>query len=259
MLSRWSDDELRHEVMAVPRGALVPLPDTQIIRLPGLTQIITPSFRRGGMNDISFTNLDEAEADAIIDEALARYHRAGVRFRWIVGPDSRPADLADRLARRGLRAVDTLGMIRETTELPETDAGVGVAVEEVDESTVDVSSETMATGWNVDTEPMRLFHRIALARPERSYRLYIARHQGTPAGAAGLVAFDRSVYLIGAVVLPEHRGRGLYRALVDARLRHAASCGIPLATCQAMPETSAPILERLGFTTVCRFPTFVND
>jgi GNAT superfamily N-acetyltransferase len=60
---------------------------------------------------------------------------------------------------------------------------------------------------------------------------------------------------MGGVVLPALRGRGVYRALVSARLEHARSRGISLATCQA-GRMSAPILERLGFETVCRFLVF---
>ncbi|HZI05184.1 MAG TPA: GNAT family N-acetyltransferase, partial [Archangium sp.] len=64
---------------------------------------------------------------------------------------------------------------------------------------------------------------------------------------------------LGGVVLPAFRGRGLYRALVTARLRYAAEREIPFATSHARANTSAPLLERLGFETLCRFPVFSND
>jgi len=57
-------------------------------------------------------------------------------------------------------------------------------------------------------------------------------------------------------VLADYRGRGLYRALVQARLAHARARGITLATSHAHEATSAPILETLGFETVCRFPMY---
>lgn len=61
----------------------------------------------------------------------------------------------------------------------------------------------------------------------------------------------RSIYMMGGVVLPAFRGRGLYRALVDARLALARQRGIELATSLAKSDTSAPILERMGFETYC--------
>jgi GNAT superfamily N-acetyltransferase len=61
----------------------------------------------------------------------------------------------------------------------------------------------------------------------------------------------RSAYLMGAVVVPEQRGRGLYRALVASRLRAAARHGCTLATSHARASTSHPILKRLDFRDVC--------
>ena len=43
---------------------------------------------------------------------------------------------------------------------------------------------------------------------------------------------------------------------MTARLRHARARGIPLATSHARESTSAPILERMGFETVCRYPRY---
>jgi GNAT superfamily N-acetyltransferase len=149
-------------------------------------------------------------------------------------------------------------MIRATAAAP-VDAEADITVEEVDERTVEEFSRTMAQGWEMDPAPIEAFNRIVLASPDRRHRLFLARYQGAPAGTAGLVAFERSVYLLGGVVLPAFRRRGLYRALVAARLRYAAERDIPFATSHARASTSAPLLERLGFETLCRFALFSND
>ena len=250
--------ERLREVLEMPRRAFIPLPDTQVIERPGWLQLITPSLRQGGLNEVAYSALDEKEADAVIDETLEVYRRLGLRFRWNVGPDSRPADLAERLARRGLRRSEALGMIRETAAAP-AEAGGDVTVEEVDERTVEEFSRTMAAGWEMDPAPIIAFNRTVLAHPGRRHRLFLARYQGVPAGTAGLVVFERSVYLLGGVVLPAFRKRGLYKALVTARLRYAAERNIPFATCHARADSSAPLLERLGFETICRFALFSND
>lgn len=52
--------------------------------------------------------------------------------------------------------------------------------------------------------------------------------------------------LAGGVTLPEHRGRGAYRALVRARWDAAQRVGTPALVTQAQ-AASRPILERLGF------------
>ena len=72
--------------------------------------------------------------------------------------------------------------------------------------------------------------------------------------------YDRSkIFYFGeSILLPAYRGRGLYRALVAARLQHARTAGRTLATSHARESTSAPILERLGFATVCRFAMYYS-
>jgi GNAT superfamily N-acetyltransferase len=67
-----------------------------------------------------------------------------------------------------------------------------------------------------------------------------------PAGAAGCTLAGEVARLWGAGVIPAFRGRGVYRALVAARLAEAASRGATLALVHAAPPSTA-ILQRLGF------------
>jgi len=84
------------------------------------------------------------------------------------------------------------------------------------------------------------------------FHMFVARRGGAIAGSAGFITKPRSAYLVGGVVVAAHRGAGLYRALLDERLRRIAALGLPLATTLARESTSAPILDRLGFETVFR-------
>jgi hypothetical protein len=54
------------------------------------------------------------------------------------------------------------------------------------------------------------------------------------------------------------RGRGIYRALVRARWDEAERRGTPALVVQA-GKMSRPILERLGFETVCEVHTLVDS
>lgn len=256
-MSGWSDEELLHEILVEPRRAFVPLPDLRLVERPGWLQILTPSFRQGGMNEVCFSALADDESDAVIDATVAEYRELGLRFRWVVGPDSAPADLAARLERRGLKRTEICGMWRATADPPAAPADV--AVERVDATTVDEFTHTMGAGWNMDAAPMAALHAAVLADPAQRQQLYLARIDGRPAGIASTVGFARSAYLMAGVVLPAFRRRGVYRALVAARLRAAAALGLGLATVQARAETSAPLLQRLGFATRCRFPIFAFE
>lgn len=241
--------DLLEEVIVTPRRSFPRLPDLQVIERPGWLQIITPSITTGALNGVVYSLLDEASADAAIDGAIAMYRDIGVKFRWNVAPGSGPDDLGQRLERRGLVASWGRGMARST----DVDGRIGDVVE-VDASTLDDYTRVQAVGWSFDRDALHTLHEHTLA--EGRHRLFVAYCDGEPVAAASYVPFTRSAYLMGGVVLPAYRGRGLYRALVHARLVHAHARGIALATSHAREATSAPILEKLGFETVCRFPMY---
>lgn len=207
------------------------------------------------MNEIIASRLPDEGTDALIDEAIATYRRLGIRFRWTVPPGAHPPDLADRLARRALTRSEALGMACSITAPPSMPS----SVEEVSLANVDAFTEVMAEGWQMDPAPLDTLHRRMLTTPPHRQHLFLARAGDTPAAVASYVSLPRSAYLIGAVVLPAHRGKGLYRALVAARLAHAHSRALPLATSLARAETSAPILTHLGFKTICKIPVFTSE
>jgi ribosomal protein S18 acetylase RimI-like enzyme len=254
-LPGWDEDALLAEVLRRPRRAFLPFPDSRVIERPGWLQIVTPSFRQGNMNGVELSVLDPNEADAVIDATIAEYRRLGIAFRWTVTPDCAPADLAARLGRRGLSASSGVAMARATLDAPElTDPAIHV--ERVGWSRVEEFTRVSAQGWGLDPAPFATLHRSIVAHPEAGQRLFLAYHDGQPAATAGYVGFARSAYLVGGVVLPAFRGKGLYRALVAARLRDAAAHGLSLATSHAMAQTSAPLLERMGFSSVCQYQVF---
>ena len=69
---------------------------------------------------------------------------------------------------------------------------------------------------------------------------------------------DGVARLSGGVVVPAERGRGLYRALLDARLSYAATHGATMALVKGNVVTSAPILRRAGFTSFGQEPIYAG-
>ena len=76
------------------------------------------------------------------------------------------------------------------------------------------------------------------------------RSEERPAATGLAIPSDRGVFLIAGSTAVWARGRGLYRALVRARWDFAVERGTPALVTEAMPDTSYPILTRLGFTEV---------
>src|SRR5688572_9453986 len=133
MLPAMSRDEILAEIILRPREAYVPLPDLRVIERPGWRQLVTPSIKRGGLNEVSFAQLADDDMDRVIDATLAQYQELGCKFVWRVGPDSSPG-LCERLAQRGLTHILSCGMAR-STEMATVD---GIRVDEVDASTVEL-------------------------------------------------------------------------------------------------------------------------
>lgn len=75
----------------------------------------------------------------------------------------------------------------------------------------------------------------------------LARIEGAPVGVGGAALADGVLRLWGGGVLEHARNRGVYRALLDARLRWGIRHGAELALVKGRVQTSGPILRRAGF------------
>lgn len=73
--TKRSREELLHELLVVPRWS-----GTQVIERPGWLQLITPTFRQGGLNEVVFSQVDPRDADEVIDTTIARYRELLQRF-----------------------------------------------------------------------------------------------------------------------------------------------------------------------------------
>jgi GNAT superfamily N-acetyltransferase len=93
----------------------------------------------------------------------------------------------------------------------------------------------------------------SLEHEEPEQFAYVAFDAGVPASIGRLERVRGSAFagLFTGGTLREHRGRGLYRALVAARARDAVGLGARYLRVDALP-TSQPILEGLGFVSLTR-------
>jgi len=177
---------------------------------------------------------------------------------WWIGPSAQPPDLYARLLalglgepRDGVALLHALALTREP-----------VAPAHVDVARVATFAQFVAARelqWDAfDTpEDRRAKNRARMREDfEESQRVaipvgFIAMLDGKPAGTALAIPSDRGVFLIGGSTAEWARGRGVYRALVHARWEYAFARRTPGLVTHAMPDTSYPILRRLGFDEVC--------
>jgi GNAT superfamily N-acetyltransferase len=250
----WTREQKIEAAIRAPMANGIPREDTQIIERPGWWQIITPSTKSTIQNEVVFSQLDESEADGVIEREIANYQSYGLPVKWFVTPATRPHDFGARLAKRGFNSWDTRAMCCDTSL--RLDVG-DVEMTAVDEQTLDAYIDTFLGGWDVARDqraPMRKQHLAALSRSPRVAYFWLATIDGEPAGTTGLLLRDRYAYLVGAQVLDRFRGKGVYRALIETRLDFLRQRGVTLAVTLAREATSAPMLAHLGFETLfpCR-------
>lgn len=237
------------EVALAGVGSMIDTPDTQAIERPGWYQLVTPSSGSSIGNEVVLSQLG-ADAEDVLRRTIRQYADAGVPFRWAITPLTEPADFGALLERYGFESWPTRGMALEPAAWTHPDPP-GVTVEACTPDTIERYLDAFSRGWATPFAASWIGpHARAIARG--SHAFYLASVDGAPAGTAGMSLKARSGYLMGGNVIAEHRGRGVYRALLAARLRDLVARGTPLATTLAMESSSAPILEHLGWETLYR-------
>jgi len=178
---------------------------------------------------------------------------------WWIGPSAQPADIRDRLLAAGLveprDRVPRLVAVALSEEPGGLAAGVEVRRVETYEDFV-AAREVQWDAFDLSAERREASKKRSRQDFEESLANgvpigFVATLEGRPAGTALSIPSSRGVFLIAGAVAPWARGRGLYRALVRARWDDAVERGLPALVTHANPQTSYPILKRLGFEDVC--------
>jgi GNAT superfamily N-acetyltransferase len=208
------------------------------------------TVRMSGLWDLVIhSNLTETTADDAIRLEMARPLPPGRKLEWKVYGHDRPSDLGERLRKAGFAPEDseTLVLLDLAANFPDTPLPAGVTLRSVTDRAG--LADVAAVGLRAFGEDYSSMTDDFLARVEHgTVFFYVAYVNAEPVAAARLeMAPSREfAWLFGGGTVPEHRGRGIYRALVGTRVRAAQARGYRYATVEARP-TSLPILRRLGF------------
>jgi GNAT superfamily N-acetyltransferase len=200
-----------------------------------------------GYSRVAYARWTAERAAAGIDEVLAFF--GDTPFDWHVGPSSAPADLEDRLVRRGLVVQGRPRLMTAALPLAGEWRGAGIRVVEVNDRETARVGLALAHHQGDDLE-RALEERVRyLSFPGRTTHYLVAFLGDTPVANAGYrwSSDGRCVYLTGAETVEAFRGRGIYQSLITYRARIAHERGCEIASILANRDTSAPILARHGF------------
>jgi ribosomal protein S18 acetylase RimI-like enzyme len=237
------------------------------VRRDAELQLASTGVRFRAINAAALSDLAPASAAGRIDDAVAWLSARTDRWRWLVGPTSRPGDLEDRLIAAGLQLVgDSLGMALDMDDRPGGAGGraveqgpVGLTIEPVvDAAGLDRWRTVQQRGLGLDdeaTEAWFVAHRRPGFDPELPLRNWVASIDGVAVAAAALFVGAGVAGIYNVCTVPEARGRGIAGAVTAAALDEAAARGLRLAVLGSS-DMGYPVYRRLGFQDVSRLRSY---
>jgi len=229
--------------------------------------LASSGVRFRAINAAAMADLAPASATNRIDEAMAWLSARTDRWRWLVGPTSRPDDLEERLLAAGMRQIsDNPGMALDMDDRPAAPrrrGGVplpsGLTIDPVvDAAGLDRWRSVQQRGLGLDdegTEAWFVAHRRPGFDPALPLRNWVASLDGEAVAAAALFVGAGVAGIYNVCTVPEARGRGIGRAVTAAALDEGAARGCRLAVLGSS-EMGYPVYRRLGFREVSRLRSY---
>jgi hypothetical protein len=225
------------------------------IELPGVRKEVLPNLVRfvrpaPGMNFVEYSRLDEAALDATIAEQIAYFAPMNQPFEWVVYDHDQPPALKECLLAHGfvpdepaaLMVLD-LRAVPAALHAPITADVRRLTRREQLEDVIAIEQQV----WGGDFGWMR--QRMGDHMEIAGYlSIFVAYVDQQPACVGWTYFHPNSQFagLWGGSTLPEFRKRGLYTAVLAARVREAIGRGYRFLTIEASPM-SRPIVAAHGF------------
>ena len=158
-------------------------------------------------------------------------------------------DTIDLLIARGYRPVELTSVMYRPVALESGGAAAALHTRIAAPEEVERWSEVAAEGWRELAEVAPLVRDLGrVSAMAEGSTPFFADKDGVPIATGALVIHGGVALLAGASTIPVGRRQGAQRALLEARLRHAASHGCDLAMmCAAPGSASQRNAERQGF------------
>ena len=210
--------------------------------------INTPEMGEGF---ISYSQLNEANADVVIREQVNYFESIGQNFEWKLYDYDPPSDLKERLKSHGFMIEEAEAiMVLDLKDAPEILwQPILPDVQKIidPKNLVDVQSVEQQV-WDEDYSFVRQFLEDALRNYPEQMSVYVAYNNEQPVSAAWVYFPKHSQFasLWGGSTVSGFRKQGFYTALLAVRAQEAKSRQVKFLTVDASPM-SRPIWEKQGF------------
>lgn len=231
---------------------------TDVVHIGPVTAVVFP---RGTGFATYHTLAGVDDISALIADVISHFEHLGVaEFEWKTRGHDKPSNLLQLLMQAGFEPepVETV-MVGEASlvaNAPDLDEPLTLR-RVTDEADVVRALEMTAKVFGRPANSM-LALSDSLRQRADELSLWVVEDAGEPVGAGRIDIVPNSDFagVWGGAVVPEYRGRGIYRALVAARARWAMDRGAMLihSDCSDM---SRPILAKSGLTAVTTTTPYV--
>jgi hypothetical protein len=214
---------------------------------------------------ISYSEMDESNADTVIEEQIAYYKNLKQQFEWKVFDYDQPSDLKERLRKKGFTLEESEALmisdLTETSQLLDTHVLPEVKRLTTEQEIWDIIKLEEEV-WNDNYQDLGQRLVRDLNDTSAHLSLYGAYVDGKLVSAAWIYFHEGTPFasLWGGSTLADYRKRGYYSSLLAIRAREASASGYPLLIVDAS-SMSKPILEKheficYGYSTPCMSPKF---
>jgi hypothetical protein len=206
---------------------------------------------RHASNFVLYSRLTDENADDAIQAQIDYFRRKNASFEWKVYDHDTPPDLRARLMMNGFKTKerDAIMVLDVHEAAPVLLRNVQADVRRMtDPSQVRIVIDLLEEVWQTDFAGLgKLLKQDLEERPKFS-SIYVAYVNDVPACASWIQFHENSQFasLWGGSTLSRYRGRGLYTAVMAARLQEAIRRGYSFLTIDAS-KMSRPIAEKYGF------------
>jgi GNAT superfamily N-acetyltransferase len=206
------------------------------------------------------TNLKPENADRKIEEFQDLGRKKKVPLQWQIGPDTRPANIGERLAAHGFTTRgDGAGMaidLLATNESEPMPKGLEI-IEVMDDKALKAWCRIVCVAFGAPPEGAAAM--MKLVKRERKYKqpikLYLGLLDGKPATTSGYFLGEGVAGIYFVATLPEARNKGLGFAVTQAALKDGRALGYRVGILQAS-KMGEPVYKRMGFKEYCRVSSY---